>query len=261
MGSESSSLNSESQKACPNVTVDQMAQLLTRETIWESDLNRKLMRGSKYNRVYSVDGVDRVPGFITAYFPEPLNYGGEPYYCPNGWRRYSLDTGLTRGAFEQKYKEWPVAYHGTSLKAAAAIIMEGFKACNHQACFIDASDKAVYLTPSIKYAGHPRYAKVEKVGELYVQVALQVRVKKTAIMRKPGTVEQTFSINSCVDPNFENNDELEWIFVWNNDRNILPDDGIIIYGIMARITTTDPKDTTENHWWEESRIRLRWDNY
>jgi hypothetical protein len=31
--------------------------------------------------------------------------------------------------------------------------------------------KAVYVTPSIVYAGHPRYAKIEKLGDIYIQLA------------------------------------------------------------------------------------------
>ena len=97
------------------------------------------------------------PPICTSYiYTEPLfcGGGGEPY--PNGKRRYSLDVGLTSEQFERKYKDWPVAFNGTSSSAANDIIMNGFKAANNQACFVDASEKAVFLTPSIKYAGHPR---------------------------------------------------------------------------------------------------------
>ena len=73
------------------------------------------------------------------------------------------------------------------------------QACNNgDACFIEKSEKAVFLTPSIKYAGHPRYARVEKVGKLYVQLVLQARVKKRGVKKNPGTVEKTFSNDGCV---------------------------------------------------------------
>lgn len=247
----------------PDFSPNQMVTHLASGNIDKGSIHGLLSRRNRYlNRIYSVNAVDRAPGFDPSYYPEPLMYGEEPYFCPNGWRRYAIDLGLTDKEFRLKYENWPVAYHGTSSTAAADIIVNGFRANNNQACFIKPSDEAVFLTPSIKYAGHPRYAKVERVGNLYVQLALQVRVQRSRIMKKPGTIEQTFSSNDCLDPNFKDNNELEWIFVWDKKSKICSDDGIIVYGVMARITDTDPRYLPENQWWEESRNRLGWDrNY
>ena len=242
-------------------SIVQMSTHLQGECNSESAIHKMLANGKKFNRIYSVDGVDQARDFTPTYYKEPVMYGGEPYYCPNGWRRFSLDVGLTGEQFDQKYKDWPVAFHGTSNRAAKDIIMNGFQACNNQACFIDASEKAVFLTPSIKYAGHPRYAKVQVFNRFYVQIVLQVRVKNTGIMKKPGTVENTFSENDCLDSNFKDNNELEWVFLWKKDRKICAADGIIVYGVMARITETNPRHLPDNQWWEESRVRLKWDNY
>ena len=86
------------------------------------------------------------------------------------------------------------------------------------------------------------YAKVEKVNNLYVQTALQVRVDSTKVTRKPGTVEGTFPGSvACLDTNFKDNNELEWVFVWNNDTNTHARDSIIVYGVMKRVTITDPR--------------------
>ena len=63
-----------------------------------------------------------------------------------------------------------------------------------------------------------------------------------------------------MDENYKN-DELEWVFVWNKNRNIEPDDGILIYGIMVRVMYTNPRFIKGNEWWEDSRERLKWDNY
>lgn len=62
-------------------------------------------------------------------------------------------------------------YHGLDPEVAMDIIRGGFipRECQHGA-------KAVYLTPSIRYAAHPRYARVCQVGSLFYQVVLQVRV-------------------------------------------------------------------------------------
>ena len=246
---------------CPRFSPSEMVTHLAHGNRYERSLRHMLTRNAKFNRIYSVNGGDEAPGFTSTHYTKPLVYGEEPYYCPNGWRRYSIDVGLTDKEFQQKYVSWPVAYHGTSSEAAASIILEGFKAFNYKSCYIKESDTAVYLTPSIKYAGHPRYAKVEKVGKLYMQIALQVRVKRDKFIKEPGTVEETLSSNDCLDSNFKDNNELEWIYLWNEETNIRADDGIVIYGLMARITDTDPKYLPENNWWEESRTRLRWDRY
>ena len=234
---------------------------LARESNLKSSLRGMLTRNARLNRIYSENAVDRARDFVPTFYTEPLMHGEEPYHCPSGWRRYSLYIGLTEVEFQQKYDSWPVVYHGTSSTAAADIIVNGFQACNNKACFIEESEKAVFLTPSIKYAGHPRYARVEKVGKLYVQLVLQVRVNKSRVKNNPGTVEKTFSKDDCVDSNFKDNNELEWVFLWNKKTKIRADDGIVVYGVMARITETDPQFLPENQWWEESRERLKWDSY
>jgi hypothetical protein len=69
-----------------------------------------------------------------------------------------LDVGLSNENFQKKYYDWPVSYHGTSSEAIFAIISNGFK--SNSGCWIGKNEKAVYLTPSIVYASHPRYAKI-----------------------------------------------------------------------------------------------------
>ena len=246
----------------PDFSPNQMITHLARESNLKSSLRGMLTRNARLNRIYSKNAVDQARDFVPTFYTEPLMHGEEPYHCPSGWRRYSLYIGLTEVEFQQKYDSWPVAYHGTSSTAAADIIVNGFQACNNgDACFIEEFEKAVFLTPSIKYAGHPRYARVEKVGKLYVQLVLQVRVNKSRVKKNPGTVEKTFSKDNCVDSNFKDNNELEWVFLWHKDRKIRADDGIVVYGVMARITETDPQSLPENQWWEESRERLKWDSY
>ena len=66
---------------------------------------------------------------------------------------------------------------------------------------------------------------------------------------------------ACMDSNFKDNNELEWVFLWEKKTKIRADDGIVVYGVMARITETDPQFLPENQWWEESRERLKWDSY
>ncbi len=196
-----------------------------------------------------------------------MDYGGQPYYCPNGWRRFALDCNFDRDQFKANFGRWPVAYHGTSFVAAKDIIINGFKSANNQACFISKFEKAVFLTPSIVYAGHPRYAKVKRVKnmngeERFVQLALQIKVQPDKIVKRPGTVENSFSnCQKAIDRNFDDNDELEWVFKWNRYNYIKPFDGLIVYGVMISISAEDPKSLMKNEWWEESRERLHWDRY
>jgi hypothetical protein len=65
---------------------------------------------------------------------------------------------MSNEKFAETYKDWPVAYHGTSSKAIFSIFANGFK--SFPGCWIASNEKAVYLTPSIVYASHPRYAKI-----------------------------------------------------------------------------------------------------
>ena len=93
----------------------------------------------------------------------------------------------------------------------------------------------MYLTPSIIYAGHPRYAKIQKHQGRYIQIVLQLRVKKGLFTKKSGTVENTFDAKEKKVDNNYTNDELEWVFLWNKEELVKANDGILIYGIMARI--------------------------
>jgi hypothetical protein len=51
-----------------------------------------------------------------------LIYGGYPYYCPNGWYRISLKVSDGKEDFENKYGNWPLAYHGTKIDYAGSIL-------------------------------------------------------------------------------------------------------------------------------------------
>jgi hypothetical protein len=48
------------------------------------------------------------------------------------------------------------------------------------------------VTPSILYASHPRYAKIEQYDKMYIQLVLQIRMKKGMFVKKPGTLENAF---------------------------------------------------------------------
>ena len=90
------------------------------------------------------------------------------YFCPANWRRFSLDVSID----DETFSKSSIMYHGTIGENALPIVRDGFKPreCQHGVT-------AVYLTPSICYAAHPRYARVYKSQEgCYFQVVLEVRV-------------------------------------------------------------------------------------
>lgn len=202
-----------------------------------------------YNRIYSIDAVDKAEGFKSTHFSGSLDRGGEPYFCPNGWRRYSIDVGLTGPQFEAKYRNWHVAYHGTEGHIAMAILLNGIRASG-QGCFIVAGQGAVYLSPSIEYSSHPRYAGVWQIKDKYVQMVLQVRVDRNLVFEKrQGTLSGAQPNDPPMDSNFRNNKELEWVIKWPPGTSISSADGVLVYGIMLRVTDQHPKTLPQNAWW------------
>jgi hypothetical protein len=60
--------------------------------------------------------------------------------------------------FNKRFGDWGYAYHGTKGQFVGSILTSGLR--GGQGCFCG-GEKAVYMTPSIEYAAHPRYGCVE----------------------------------------------------------------------------------------------------
>ena len=205
----------------------------------------------KFCRIYSINQVDTADGFEPTYFSTPLNRGGHPYYCPVGWRRYGIDLGMTKEVFDKEFGNWPIVYHGTDPLNVSEILNNGMKPSN-MGCFLKEGQRAVYLTPSIEYAGHPRYARIMKSKKgYYMQICLQIRIKSSMITQtRPGTLPGAFAKCDPIDPNYADNTELEWLIHWESEQNISKSDGLIIYGLMLRITKWHPYTLSHNKWWK-----------
>ena len=149
-----------------------------------------------------------------------------------------------------RYGLWPVAYHGTKSNAVNSILEQNFRP-SEIGCFLNelCGMEALYLTPSIEYAGHPRYAEPIQRGNKWVQVVLQVRVNpQLLIFKKKGTLPgATPSDAARADPHFPNN-ELEWILS-ALPGTPLPADAVIINGIMLRVTDEHPMKLPCTQWW------------
>ncbi|CAF1517100.1 unnamed protein product [Rotaria sp. Silwood1] len=216
-----------------------------------------------FNRIYSVEEKDVAEGFRPTWFFPALMRGEEPYYCPVGWRRFSIDVGKDRNQFENDYRHWPCAYHGSEGHRAMSILLKGLQACNvNDGCYLKPNQGAVYLSPSIEYCGHPRYARVWKVKSKYVQMVLQVRIDPELLFdKRPGTLPGANEhIRERIDPNFSNN-ELEWVIHWPPKTMISKLNGILVYGVMLRVTDQHPGSLDQNKWWSESRKKNYWDYF
>lgn len=196
-----------------------------------------------------------------------------PYFCPSGWRRFALKVDMPRSFWENSSN----MYHGTDPINIPAILQQGFRTtqCQH-------AGKAAYLTPSIRYAGHPRYAKIYHMDGFYYQFILQVRVEnrcvkhwKEAVAQGPGfhkvtlpppepapegrpkpprahagTDCETMNVGDRerIDRNFESNEHLEFLYM-SEKEHVTAADGLVVTGIMVRCLAENPIGRAENSWW------------
>lgn len=179
--------------------------------------------------------------------------GGRPYFCPDGWVRFALNL-CPDSEFEAKFKDYAFAYHGTAGKNVGPILASGFMGAAY-------AQGDVYMSPSIEYCSHPRYAKPTWNPEIrkYVQCVLQCRVR----YGKVGTVQPetlchgafnlTHHKHKQIDKNFSNS-ELEWLFkteIQGPGQRYYVKDAIVCTGIMLRLTDKDPNDCS--FWWSGSQ--------
>lgn len=220
---------------------------------------------AKFNRIYlfknnkaflNIDEEPEIENFLKTRF-DVLKYSGYPYYCPEGWRRYSLQIQ----DFDEKYKDWPVAYHGTASENLINILEIGFRISKGRgyACFGD----GIYFSPSIEYCGHWRYARPKKsvTRQFYLQSVFQCRLRpgsfsvhrETLILddkKEKKSQDPNIDRDKIIDPNFKNS-ELEWLISSKTLEKLGGEkkDAFIIYGLMVRVTKEHPKNLKINKWW------------
>jgi len=178
----------------------------------------------RYHRVFSLE---RKPDYGCR--------GGLPYFKPNGWVRFALQSP----SFAQ---EWCVAYHGTHVRNVAAIIQvglqrpgdHGVKSAHGQA--FSTTNRSIYVTPSIGYAAFPTYAEFfrivspDKAGgpdDRWAQVVLQCRVRPDAFREVNGTLGTKFWPEDVpFDVDFPGLGGLEWLVEDAAD--------VVVTGLMVR---------------------------
>mmetsp|Transcript_48863 Transcript_48863/g.89573 ORF Transcript_48863/g.89573 Transcript_48863/m.89573 type:complete len:387 (+) Transcript_48863:61-1221(+) len=174
-----------------------------------------------------------------------------PYMCPVGWRRFALNVPERHSEFHT-FQDTYLMYHGLHPENVQKIIRNGFiaKECQH-GC------PAVYLTPSILYAAHPRYARVVKVGKIYCQVVLEVRMRKSLWKKEQVQGETLCAGGLEIDPNFPDNKTMEFLVRGKQDEFVKPHEGLVVTGIMMRCLDTDPALLACSQWWLEWPKRQR----
>lgn len=218
----------------------------------------------KFNRIYlfnnekaylETNEEPEIEKFLKTRFTV-LYYSNYPYYCPEGWRRYSLEIN----DFDKKYKDWPVAYHGTSSKNLIDILCEGFRISRRRPCFGD----GIYFSPSIEYCGHWRYAepKKSKTRKFYLQAVFQCRLRPGSFSVNRETMilddkkikksqDPNIDKDKIIDPKFKNT-ELEWVISSEKINELKKEnkESFVIYGLMLRVTKENPKNLEINKWWD-----------
>ena len=158
------------------------------------------------NKSYGVGGTNWQGDLV-----DGRNRGGLPYYCPEGWQRFSLNV-CRDDEFDWWFDGWGYLYHGTKGKHVGSILTAGLRG-SEGLCFCGKDESAVYFSPSIEYSGHPRYACVEYNPETrcWIQIVLQCRVNPRCIWKRGRETLKCADFNLQIDRN-HSNDDMEYLF-------------------------------------------------
>ncbi|RNA05745.1 hypothetical protein BpHYR1_025561 [Brachionus plicatilis] len=180
-----------------------------------------------YNRYYGNFFTNDKFGFdLSSFTPtkfEKLMRGEYPYYCPNGWLRFSLKVTKSSEEFDSKYSNWPIAYHGTSSLALMNILLTGFNMS------LGAHGRAVF----------------------------QCRLNPNSFKPNKETLLRKEKKHIVIDPNFDNS-LLEWLLTEEqyNELKKSGEESFLIYGIMVRISEEHPENLPVNQWWKEDGFKI-----
>ena len=190
------------------------------------------------------------------HWKDPISQGNRPYYCPSQWKRYGIKVAKDAEEFDRKWGRWPIAYHGTRSINSSNILVTGLRVST-SGCFAEEGIPRVYVSPSIEYSAHPRYAfpwtRIDDSGEIiWYQLIFQCRVNPTSIDHiGPETLLLKKSkASTTVDSNFSNL-ELEWVIKREKGVQYVKDD-IICYGMMIRRSSVDPDELKSSAWWSSA---------
>jgi len=192
----------------------------------------------------------------TGQLHDSADRGHYPYFCPSGWRRYSLRVP----GFKEKTEGWSIGYHGTQNAIVGSILSHGIAGPIDREQKIKCNE--TFFSPSIEYCAHPRYSTPQKLkgGKGYMQMIFQCRVNVNS--DKFYHQGATFGLESkpnggpTLDPNFDDpklpekyrgNQILEFVLKKDGYDNGEP--LYYCYGIMVRISK-DPAALPSSQWWK-----------
>lgn len=230
----------------PRVTISCCAPVTLEELNHENLVQVKYIRwNQRYNRGYCAKQcTTHNTTNIHTYWIGRLASSPErfPYYVPSTWYRLSLQVDYA--ALPDWGPNWHTLYHGTFSQNIHKIIENGFKVHKCQHGF-----PALYLSPSINYCSHPRYARVILHNEMFYQFVLEVRVdvRRVTSIKKRETLE--VGVKGDIDPNFPNNENLEYLLKASEGNFLTPLHGVVVTGVMVRRTNFDPALLPSSWWW------------
>eukprot|EP01083_Nonionella_stella_P069957 186843_1 len=209
-------------------------------------LKQKLIMNPQWNKTYE-EGQTYWVGTLN-------NRKTEPYYCPLGWKKYTVKVDNFN-----KYWNWPVAYHGTKFTLSMMISFSKLRAGGNpnvkKASGADCFGTGVYFSPSIEYAAHPLYSHPKKMSSnakqfagKWVQVVLNCRIKPGSYKKYSGTIGDT---TQQIDPRYNNN-QLEWL-IQAPQGSYLDESQVVFCGYMIRTSDCDPRHLPSSKWWTLER--------
>lgn len=206
---------------------------------------KRIRWNGKYNRGYCTESCTKHNMTIMhTYWKGRLASSPErfPYYVPSTWYRLSLQVDFTH--LPDWGPNWHTLYHGTRPQYVHKIVENGFRVRECQHGF-----PALYLSPSIHYSSHPRYARVVVYNGFFFQFVLEVRVdvRKVQPIKKRETLE--VGVKGDIDPNFPNNEDLEFLLRAQEGNFIKPQEGVVVTGVMVRKINFDPALLPSSWWW------------
>ncbi|XP_077870572.1 neuralized-like protein 4 [Saccoglossus kowalevskii] len=178
------------------------------------------------------------------------------YALPLGWVRNSLEVPRHKIDGLNIDRIYHVAFHGTLLSkvedilnngcilAAGDVALGGTTLGEREGHYDDSrkpdgfNTKQIFVSPSIKYAGHDAYAssvmwKDKRTGIIYkAKVCFQVWIRPDSYKVGPETV----GAESTIDDYFSN-DELEWSTA---ERT-----AVVPYGLLVKLESTSEGELTE----------------
>lgn len=144
-----------------------------------------------------------------------------------------------------------MCYHGTKFKLINGILLNGLKGFSG-GMYVSDEVRAIYTSPSIEYASHPRYAQWYKHSDgKYYQFVFQCRIHFGEFVKERSEtlrLQVALSAGDKVDPHFNNNDNLEWVVQLPDDVEFATRQQLLITGLYVR-RSTNPYAMLQRHWW------------